>query len=118
MVAFRINKIEVNTKDIPTKQFVQDNILGGLSLGHNKASLAVYTNAINRVHNARHKSVTSTLNTTFFKTSGLCIYFYVWTHRFNKKIKSLIIFIGFKWFMIILVALFDGPKNWNFMPKQ
>jgi len=28
-------------------------------------------NAIERVHNARHKNVTSALNTTFLKTSGL-----------------------------------------------
>ena len=33
MVAFRINKIEVNTKDIPTKQVRQDNILDRLSIG-------------------------------------------------------------------------------------
>jgi len=29
------------------------------------------TTARERVHNARHKNVTSALNTTFFKTSGL-----------------------------------------------
>jgi len=38
-----------------------------------------------------HKSVTSILNTTFFKTSRLCIYFYVYTPQ--KKYKILRLFL-------------------------
>ena len=31
----------------------------------------IHVEAVERVHNARHKNVTSALNTTFFKTSEL-----------------------------------------------
>jgi len=51
-----------------------------------------------RGHNARHKSLTSTLNIKQLKTSELCLYLYVWTPRFNvqQKIKNLIIWFK-KW---------------------
>jgi len=59
-----------------------------------------------RVHNAWHKSVTSTMNKAFFKTSGLCIV-YLWTLDSTIEFMSLMILICFKWIKEILIAYFD-----------
>jgi len=58
-----------------------------------------------RVHNARHKNVTSALNTTFFKTSGL--YFFVYAHLGSTtELHKLMIFICFELLKNILVSPF------------
>jgi len=70
-----------------------------------------------RLHNARHSTVTSTLNITFFKTSGLCIYF-MYGHKVSTtELHTLIIFIFVLWFKKILVSLFDEMAK-NFYAKK
>jgi len=72
-----------------------------------------------RVHNARHKNVTSALNTTFLKPSGLYIYFVYGHLGSTTELHKLIIFICLKLLKKILVSLVDEmAKNWNFIPKQ
>jgi len=51
---------------------IDSQIVVGCSKGYIRNSIKLGTKIIyERVHNARHKNVTSALNTTFFKTSGL-----------------------------------------------
>jgi len=70
-------------------------------------SLIIFHLHVERVHNARHKNVTSALNTTFLKTSGLYIYFVYGHLGSSTELHKLIICICFKLLKKILVSLFE-----------
>jgi len=69
-----------------------------------------------RVHNALHKKVTSTLNTTFFKASGLYIFMY--KHRHNNRITEINDLHLFQMIKKNLVSPFDEmAKKMEFYSK-